>query len=168
MEPDKNETPYDENSSCVAESTTNTTTTSSSIDTVQIQGVETIPAFLVDSQLSLKGSVEDSSSTRPEIEAPLLKKPKIGKTCRYKGCLVREGLKNTTCAIHYDLVKAKQAFNRRERYAEKKGFSDESPFDTKVSFESTKVISYYNEIIVPSSCLRGMAIEKTFNTSRFI
>ena len=56
-------------------------------------------------------------------------------------------------------MKAKQAFNRREGYVEKKGLSNESPFDAKVTFESTNVISYYNEIMVPSSCSREMVIE---------
>ena len=91
MEPDKNETLNDESSSRVVESTNNTTTTDSTIDTV----------------------------IRSEIEDPPLKKAKLGKTCRFKGCEVREGQKNATCAEHYNVVKVKEAFNRREQYAEK-------------------------------------------------
>ena len=80
MEPDKDEVPFDESSSRVAESTNNTTITDPPITTVRIAVVEGIPETLEDSKLSLKGSEDVSSSIRPEIEAPPLKKAKLGIT----------------------------------------------------------------------------------------
>ena len=65
MEPDKNNTPYDESSSRVMESTNNTPTTDSPINTV----------------------------IRSKIEALPLKKAKLNKMCRFKGCEGHEGLK---------------------------------------------------------------------------
>ena len=68
---------------CVTESTNNTTTTDSPIATIRIAVIKGIPEILEDSKLSLKGSEDASSSIGPKIEAPPLKKAKLGTTCRF-------------------------------------------------------------------------------------
>ena len=80
MKLDKNKVPFDESSSRVAESTNNTTTNDSSIAIVRIAVIEGIPETLEESKLSFKGSEDASSSIGPEIEAPPLKREKLGTT----------------------------------------------------------------------------------------